>query len=76
VQIGAVGYNRAAVDHVTLQKVVKQTVLHQVGPVAEKLFPRERREVFPHVPRMLGEHAAEGVCLRYLHISTLLFLNL
>lgn len=60
VRIGAVGYNRAAVDHVTLQKVVKQTVLHQVGPVAEKLFPRERREVFPHVPRMLGEHAAEG----------------
>jgi hypothetical protein len=48
------------VDHVTLQKVVKQTVLHQVGPVAEKLFPKECLDVFPHVPRMLCEHAVEG----------------
>jgi hypothetical protein len=48
------------VDHVTLQKVVKQTVLHQVGPVAEKLFPKECLDVFPHVPRMLCEHEAEG----------------
>jgi hypothetical protein len=60
VRVGAVGYNRAAVDHVTLQKVVKQTVLHQVGPVVEKLFPKEHLDVFPHVPRMLCEHAAEG----------------
>jgi hypothetical protein len=60
VRVGAIGYNRAAVDHVTLQKVVKQTVLHQVGPVAEKLFPKEHLDVFPHVPHVLCEHAAEG----------------
>jgi hypothetical protein len=60
VQVGAVGYNHVSVDHVTLQKVVKQTVLHQVGPFAEKLFPKECVDVFPHVPRMLCEHVAEG----------------
>jgi hypothetical protein len=60
VRLGAVGYNRAAVDHVTLQKVVRQTVLHQVGPVTDRSFPVDRRVVFPYVPQMLNGHEAEG----------------
>jgi hypothetical protein len=77
VRVGAVSYNLASVDHVTLQKVVKQTVLHQVGPVAEKLFPKERLDVFPHVPCMLCEHAAErGVFAVPSHLNIAVFESL
>ena len=59
-RLGLVGYNRASVDHVTLQKVARQTVLHQVGTVAERMNSPDRRFVFPYIPDMLNEHDAEG----------------
>jgi hypothetical protein len=77
VRVGVVGYNRAAVDHVTLQRVVRQTVLHQVGHVADSMFPPDRRIVFPHVPRMLNEHDAEdGLFAVPSHINISVFESL
>ena len=58
-RVGATGYNRAVVDCVILQKAVREAVLHQVGPVAERSFPVDRRVALPRAPRTLAERAGE-----------------